>query len=328
MSKGVYKTVTTKTSKADRLSWGYRAKSDLKKNRSLYIMLIPAIIFYLIFCYGPMYGAIIAFKDYSPRMGILGSEWVGLKHFISFFESPYFWRIFRNTLRISFATLVFAFPAPIILALLINELKSKKYAKLTQTITYLPHFVSLVVVCGMIKDFTLNTGLINNILTALTGGAWQPVTLLNIPEYFVTIYVISDIWQGVGWGSIIYLSALAGIDQELYEAATIDGAGRWRQTLHVTIPGILPMIVIMLILRIGGLLSVGYEKIILLYNQATYETSDVISTFVYRRGLLAEGGSNQWSYSTAVGLFNSVINFILIIAANKISNKLTDTSLW
>ena len=313
---------------ANRLSWSARAKSDLRKNKALYMMLIPALVFYIIFCYGPMYGAIIAFKDYSPSLGIMGSEWVGLKHFISFFKSAYFWRILRNTLTISFSTLVFGFPAPIILALLINELKSKKYAKLTQTITYLPHFISLVVVCGMIKDFTLNTGLINNILVMLTGGAWKPTTLLNEPGFFVPIYVISDIWQGVGWGSIIYLSALAGIDQELYEAATIDGAGRWRQTIHVTIPGILPMIVIMLILRIGGLLNVGYEKIILLYNQATFETADVISTFVYRRGLLAEGGSNQWSYSTAVGLFNSVINFILIIAANRISRKLTDTSLW
>ena len=310
------------------MSWSARAKSDLRKNKALYMMLIPALVFYIIFCYGPMYGAIIAFKDYSPSLGIMGSEWVGLKHFISFFKSAYFWRILRNTLTISFSTLVFGFPAPIILALLINELKSKKYAKLTQTITYLPHFISLVVVCGMIKDFTLNTGLINNILVMLTGGAWKPTTLLNEPGFFVPIYVISDIWQGVGWGSIIYLSALAGIDQELYEAATIDGAGRWRQTIHVTIPGILPMIVIMLILRIGGLLNVGYEKIILLYNQATFETADVISTFVYRRGLLAEGGSNQWSYSTAVGLFNSVINFILIIAANRISRKLTDTSLW
>ena len=310
------------------LSWGKRARVDLKKNKALYIMLIPAILYYLIFCYGPMYGAIIAFKNYSPRLGILGSEWVGLKHFISFFESPYFYRILRNTLGISLATLVFGFPAPIILALLINELKSKSYAKLTQTITYLPHFISLVVVCGMVKDFTLNTGLINNILVTLTGGAWEAKTLLNSPEYFVPIYVISDIWQGVGWGSIIYLSALAGIDQQLYEAATIDGAGRWRQTVHVTLPGILPMVVIMLILRVGGLLNVGYEKIILLYNEATRETADVISTFVYRRGLLAEGGSNQWSYSTAVGLFNSVINFVLIVIANKISRKLTDTSLW
>lgn len=305
-----------------------RARKDIVKNKTIYLMLLPAIIYYLIFCYGPMYGAIIAFKDYSPKLGIMGSHWVGFKHFESFLSSPYFFRILKNTLNISIQSLIFGFPAPIILALLINELQNKGFARVTQTITYLPHFVSLVVVCGMIKSFTVNTGFINNILVMLTGGNWQRVTFLNEPRYFVPLYVITNIWQEIGWGSIIYLSALSGIDAQLYEAATIDGAGRWRQTLHVTLPGILPMIVIMLVLRIGGLLSVGYEKIILLYNEATRDTADVISTFVYRRGLLAEGGSNQWSYSTAVGLFNSVINFILIVAANKVSKRLTDTSLW
>ena len=308
-----------------------RAKSDLSKHRTLYLMLIPSLVFYIVFCYVPMYGAIIAFKDYSPMLGILKSPWAasfGMKHFISFFTGPYFLRLFKNTLVIGLSTLIFGFPAPIILALLINELKNKRFVKVTQTITYLPHFVSMVVVCGMISNFTVDTGFINRLLSVISGGAWKPVSMLNDPKYFVPIYVISDIWQGVGWGSIIYLSALAGIDQQLYEAAVIDGAGRWRQTLHVTIPGILPMIVIMLVLRVGSLLSVGYEKIILLYNSATYETADVISTFVYRRGLAAEGGGNQWSFSTAVGLFNSVINFMLIVCANKISNKLTDTGLW
>ncbi len=311
-----------------KMTFTSRLARDLRKNKAVYIMLIPAIVYYLIFCYGPMYGAIIAFKDYSPKLGILGSHWAGVKHFKSFLTSPYFFRILKNTLNISLQTLIFGFPAPIILALLINEIGSKRFAKLSQTVTYLPHFISLVVVCGMIKSFTMNNGFINDILVTLTGGHWQPVSMLNEPKYFVSIYVITNIWQEVGWGSIIYLSALAGIDQELYEAATIDGAGRWRQTLNVTLPGILPMVVIMLILRIGGLLNVGYEKIILLYNEATRETADVISTFVYRRGLLAEGGSNQWSYSTAVGLFNSVINFVLIICANRISRRLTDTSLW
>ncbi len=308
-----------------------RLKSDLFKNRTLYLMLLPALIYYILFCYGPMYGAIIAFKDYSPVLGILKSPWTaefGMKHFISFFTGPYFFRLLKNTLTIGLSTLIFGFPAPIILALLINELKNKHFVKITQTITYLPHFVSLVVVCGMISKFTIDTGFINTLLHTLTGGAWTPVSMLNEPKYFVPIYVISDIWQEVGWGSIIYLSALAGIDQELYEAAVIDGAGRWRQTLHVTIPGILPMVVIMLILRIGSVLGVGYEKIILLYNSATYKTADVISTFVYRRGIAAEGGGNQWSFSTAVGLFNSVVNFILIVCANRISRKLTDTSLW
>ncbi|MDY3030645.1 MAG: ABC transporter permease subunit [Clostridia bacterium] len=291
-------------------------------------MALPAVIYYLIFCYGPMYGAIIAFKNYSPKLGILGSEWVGLKHFESFLSSPYFLRILKNTLNISIQSLIFGFPAPIILALLINELTNKKFVKVTQTITYLPHFVSLVVVCGMIKSFTSDTGFITKIISLLSFGRWEPVSLLNEPKYFVPIYVLSDIWQGVGWGSIIYLSALSGIDGQLYEAAMIDGAGRFKQTIHVTLPGIIPMIMIMLILRMGGLLNVGYEKIILLYNQATYDTADVISTFVYRRGILAEGGSNQWSYSTAVGLFNSVINFMLIITANYLSKKFTDYGLW
>ena len=308
--------------------WGSRALADLSKNKALYIMLIPCIVYYLIFCYGPMYGAIIAFKDYSPRLGIMGSPWAGLKHFESFLLGPYFVRIMKNTLVISFATLIFGFPAPIILALLINELNNKKFAKVTQTVTYLPHFISLVVVCGMIKTFTLNTGFINNLFVILSGGAWKPVTLLNEPKYFVAIYCITNIWQEVGWGSIIYLSALSGIEQELYEAATIDGAGRWRQTVHVTIPGILPMIVIMLIMRIGGLLNVGYEKIILLYNEATRETADVISTFVYRRGLLAEGGSNQCSYSTAVGLFNSIINVILLVTANAVAKLFSKNTLF
>lgn len=308
--------------------FGMRVKRDLRQNKTIYIMLIPAIIYYLIFCYGPMYGAVIAFKNYSPRLGIMGSPWVGMQHFKSFLSSPYFFRILKNTLKISLATLIFGFPMPVILALLINELTHKKFAKLTQTVTYLPHFISMVVVCGMIKSFTMDTGFINNLLVKLTMGHWQPVTLLNEPKYFLPVYIISDIWQGMGWGSIIYLSALTSIDQQLYEAATIDGAGRWKQTIYVTLPGILPMIIIQFVLRMGGMLNVGYEKIILLYNEATRNTADVISTFVYRRGLLAEGGSNQWSYSTAVGLFNSVINFILIVVTNRVSKKLTDISLW
>ena len=312
----------------DKDSWLSRAKRDIVKNRTIYLMLLPAIAYYIIFCYAPMYGATIAFKNYSPRLGILGSQWVGFTHFKSFLTSSYFFRILKNTLNISVQSLIFGFPAPIILALLINELSNKKFVKVTQTITYLPHFVSLVVVCGMIKSFTMDDGFVTQIISKLSGGLWEAKTLLNESKYFVPIYIISDIWQEVGWGSIIYLSALSGIDQELYEAAEIDGAGRLRQTWNVTLPGILPMVMIMLILRMGGLLNVGYEKIILLYNQGTYETADVISTFVYRRSLLAEGGKNQWSYSTAVGLFNSVINFILIITANKISNKVSDIGLW
>ncbi|NLP46748.1 MAG: sugar ABC transporter permease [Epulopiscium sp.] len=268
-----------------------------------------------------MGGAIIAFKDYVPKKGIWGSNWVGFKHFINFFKSNFFFRIFKNTVVINVSTLIFGFPAPIILALLINEIKRKNFKKTVQTITYLPHFISLVVVAGVIKDFTADYGIINDII-AFFGGERR--TLLNFPHLFVPIYVISDIWQGVGWGSIIYLAALSSIDPALYEAAEIDGAGRWKQTLAITIPSILPTIVIMLILRMGSIFNVGYEKIILLYNPLIYETSDVISSFVYRRGLLEA----NYSFSTAVGLFNSVLNFSMLLIANSISRKVNETSLW
>jgi putative aldouronate transport system permease protein len=298
-----------------------RLRKDLRVNKSVYIMFLPVLIYYIIFHYKPMYGAIIAFKDYTPIKGIMGSEWIGFKHFIDFFSSFYFRRVLRNTLVISFSTLLFGFPAPIILALLINELKSKVFSRTVQTITYMPHFISMVVICGMIRTFTIDSGIINDII-AFFGG--ERVTLLGQPKLFVPVYVLSGIWQEVGWGSIIYLAAMAGIDQELYEAAKIDGAGRWKQTLYVTLPGIAPTIVILLILRMGSLLNVGFEKIILLYSPATYETADVISSFVYRKGLQ----EFNWSFSSAVGLFNQVINFILLISANWFSRKVNESSLW
>lgn len=298
-----------------------RLRKDLRVNKSVYIMFLPVLIYYIIFHYKPMYGAIIAFKDYTPIKGIMGSEWIGFKHFIDFFSSFYFRRVLRNTLVISFSTLLFGFPAPIILALLINELKSKVFSRTVQTITYMPHFISMVVICGMIRTFTIDSGIINDII-AFFGG--ERVTLLGQPKLFVPVYVLSGIWQEVGWGSIIYLAAMAGIDQELYEAAKIDGAGRWKQTLYVTLPGIAPTIVILLILRMGSLLNVGFEKIILLYSPATYETADVISSFVYRKGLQ----EFNWSFSSAVGLFNQVINFVLLISANWFSRKVNESSLW
>ncbi len=294
---------------------------DLRRNYSLYLLVIPVLLFYFIFMYQPMYGAIIAFKDFNPADGIWGSPWVGWENFIKFFDSMYFTRVISNTLIISFSTLIFGFPAPILLALLINELRSKIFTKTVQTITYLPHFISLVVVCGMIKDFTTETGVINDLISFFGGTR---TTMLNDPNYFVPIYVISDIWQGIGWGSIIYLAALSGIDAELYEAARIDGAGRWRQTLSITIPCLLPTILTMLLLRLGQMMNIGFEKIILLYNPLTYEKADVIASFVYREGLQ----NFQYGYSTAVGLFNSVINFILVFGANMLSRKLNDTSLW
>jgi putative aldouronate transport system permease protein len=298
-----------------------RVVKDFKVNKSLYIMVIPVLVFYILFHYKPMYGVIIAFKNFSPTKGILGSDWVGFKHFIDFISSMYFVRTLKNTIVINVVNLIFGFPAPIILALLVNELKNKYFSKVVQTISYLPHFISLVVVCGMIIDFTRDTGIINDII-ALFGG--ERVTLLSVPKYFVPVFVGSDIWQGLGWGSIIYLAALAGIDQELYEAACVDGAGKWKQTIHITIPGILPTIVILLVLRIGNMLNVGFEKIILLYSPVTYETADVISSYVYRKGLQ----EFNFSFSAAVGLFNSIVNFILLISANKMSRKFNDSSLW
>lgn len=304
-----------------KLSYGNRLAKDFRRNKYLYLMAIPIIAYYIIFHYKPMYGAVIAFKDFSPIKGILGSPWVGFKHFYDFFIDYYFVRIVKNTIVISFSSLIFGFPAPIILALLMNELKNRTFTRAVQTITYMPHFISIVVICGLIRSFTADDGIVTYVFSLF--GA-EKISMLNKSELFVPIYVISGIWQGVGWGSIIYLSALQSIDVQLYEAATIDGAGHLRQAWHITLPGIMPTIVIMLILRMGGLMSVGYEKIILLYNPAIYEASDVISSYVYRKGLL----EFNWSYSSAVGLFNSVINFLMLMTANKISRKVNETSLW
>ncbi len=298
-----------------------RLQRDLSKNWDAYLLLVPAILFYLLFCYKPMYGVIIAFKNFSPGKGIVASEWVGLKHFLSFFKSYYFGRLLRNTLTISLSSLIFGFPMPIIFALLLNEVRNSKFKRTIQTVTYMPHFISLVVMCSLIRLFVADTGIIVQLMAKF---GFEPVALLSKKEYFVPIYVLSGIWQGFGWDSIIYLSALTAIDPGLYEAATIDGANRWKQTLHVTLPGIMGTVIILLILRMGSIMSVGYEKIILLYNESIYETSDVISTFVYRMGL----GKAQYSYSTAVGLFNSVINFIIVYTFNKISRKVSEVSLW
>ncbi len=302
-------------------SFANRLRADFKMNYELYILAVPVVAFFLIFCYKPMYGAIMAFKDFVPSKGILGSPWAGWKHFEAFFSSMYFPRLMKNTIVISLASIVVGFPAPIILALMMNEVRSRWFARTVQTCTYLPHFISLVVICGMIKDFVADTGVIGSWVCALTG---RDSSLLNEPGFFVPIYVISDVWQGAGWGSIVYLAALMGIDQQLYEAAQIDGAGRWKQTIHVTLPGILPTIIIMLVLRMGNILNVGFEKIILLYNEAIYSTSDVISTFVYRKGLQ----EFNYSFSTAVGLFNSVINLFFLFGANFLSKRATGSSLW
>lgn len=305
-------------------------KSDLRLNRSLrrfiqhkdiFIMSLPIIAFYIIFCYLPMYGVIISFKDYSPKKGILGSPNVGLQHFKDFFNSYYFGRLLGNTVKLSFFSLLWGFPAPIIFALLLNEVGSKRYKKVIQTITYMPNFISLVVIAGLIKDFVDTQGMVTDLLVFF--GFDRQNLLLNA-AYFRTIYIASGIWQSLGFSSIIYLAAISNASEELYEAAEIDGAGRLRKIQAVTLPALAPTIITLLILQIGNLMSVGYEKVLLLYNDNILKTADIISTFVYRKGLL----EFNYSYSAAIGLFNSIINCILIVIANQMSRKLTDTSLW
>lgn len=303
------------------LTTGQTIRKDLRRNWIIYLMALPVIAYYLIFHYGPMYGLLIAFKDYSPAQGIWGSPWVGFKHFDSFFNGIYFWRLIRNTVLINFYDLLFGFPAAILLALLLNEIRKMAFKRFVQTISYLPHFISIVVVAGMMFDFLSRDGLINQLLGFI---GVDPIDFLKEAGWFRFIFVSSGIWQGIGWGSIIYLASIANIDPTLYEAAKIDGASRWRQTFHITIPGIMPTIVIMLILNMGHMLSVGSEKVLLLYNPLTYETADVISTYVYRKGILEA----SYSFTAAVGLFNSVISLILIVSANAISKRVSENKLW
>ena len=297
-------------------------KSALKKNASLYVLIAPVLIWFIVFCYLPMSGLLMAFMDYSPSKGLFDSAWVGFKHFETFFNSYYFMRLLRNTLTLSVSYIVVSFPAAIVFALLINEIGNVAFKKTVQTVTYMPHFISMVVLCGMVREFTAPDGVLNEIMTLF--GA-ERTDLLSIPKAFPPIYVLSGMWQQLGWNSIIYLAALQGVDQELYESAYLDGAGKLRQTFSITIPCIMPTIVIMLILAVGGIMNVGYEKIILLYNPSIYETADIISSFVYRKGL----NDMQYSFSTAVGMFNSVISVILVVATNTIIRKLDDgLGLW
>lgn len=310
----VLKNVTNYTRK-------FSLKKELKTNGELWIMITPVIIFYVIFCYVPMYGVLMAFQDFKPMLGISRSPWIGLENFNSFFSSIYFGRLFRNTLSISIQSLIFGFPTPIILALLINEVRCKRFAKMVQTISYMPHFISIVVVCTLIREFTANTGVVNQLFQLF---GYNGTTMLSDPNLFAPIYVLSDIWQHVGWDSIIYLAALSAVDEELYEAAYLDGAGKWAQTLYITLPGIMPTIIILFIMRMGTLLSVGYEKVLLLYNNGILDRADIISTYVYRLGFK----NANYGLSTAVGLFNSLINIVLLVASNKISNKVSGSSLF
>lgn len=296
---------------------------EWKRNKYLYILCLPFLVYYLTFHYGPMSGIIMAFQDYSIADGMWGSPFIGFQNFVRFFQSQYFFRLLKNTLLLSIYNIAWGFPAPLLLALLLNEVRNQRFKKMVQTVTYLPHFISLVVVCGMLNQFLARDGFITNLLVSL--NLTEPVNLLGKKEYFRTIYVASGIWQEIGWGTIIYLAALAGVDEQLYEAAKIDGANRFECLLHITLPSISPTIIMLLILKIGSVMSIGFEKIILLYNPQTYEVADVLSSYIYRYGL---GGSFDYGYTTAIGLFSSVINFILVISANKISRKLTENGIW
>ena len=303
-------------------SLGKRISTEVKRHWQLYVMLILPVTYLIIFAYLPMGGAVIAFKDYSIRGGIWGSDWVGLKHFKNFFTTPDFKVLMRNTLALSLYSLVISFPMPILLALAINEMRGRHYKKVVQMVTYLPYFISTVVLVGIMQNiFSIRTGLVNNIITALGGTA---VDFMGKPELFRSLYVWSGVWQGMGYSAVIYIAALASVDTSQVEAAIIDGAGRFARVWNVDIPAIMPTIVIQLILAVGSIMSLGFEKVYLMQNPVNMQFSEIISTFVYKRGLI----NFQYSYATAVGLFNSVCNLVLIVLANMFSKKVNETSLW
>lgn len=305
-------------------------KDDIKKKpllqriwyqKSLILMTVPGLLIVLVFSYIPMYGILIAFKDYSPRAGILFSPWAGLKHFELFFKNPFAPDLLKNTLILGVYSLLWSFPAPIILALLFNELRGSKFKKTAQTVSYFPYFISGVIVCGMIKEFCSRNGMFNQI-TALFG--MEPVSFLLKPEYFRTIYIASGIWQGVGFGCIIYLAALSNVDSELLDAADIDGANRFQKIRYINWPAILPTTTILLIFAISGIMGNDFTKIMLLYCPQTYKVADVIGTYTYREGIQGQ----NFEYAAAIGLFMSVIGLVLISAANWISRKVSENSLW
>ncbi|GAK42965.1 ABC transporter permease subunit [Paenibacillus urinalis] len=308
---------------SERKKWNQRSSlRSWTRNWELYLLFLPVLAYFIIFHYIPMYGVQIAFKDFIANKGIMGSPWVGFEHFERFFDSFYFWRIIKNTLGIGIYELVVGFPIPIILALMIHELRTGKFRKFVQTVTYMPHFLSTIVMVGMIMMFlSPASGLINVVIT-LFGG--EPISFMTEPGWFKSIYVWSGVWQTMGWSSIIYIAALAGIDPQLHEAARVDGASRLRRIWHINLPGIAPTIIVLLILNMGSILGVGFEKVFLMQNDLNMESSDVISTNVYRSGILGA----QYSFSAAVGLFNSVVNFIMLLTVNRIARKVSSSSLW
>lgn len=292
-----------------------------RQHPAAYLMLLPAMVLTFVFAYIPMYGVVIGFKEYNAMRGILGSQWVGAKHFIDFFNNPYFLVLLRNTLSFSLYGFLTGFPLPIVLALLLNEVRHTRFKKTVQTISYMPYFISTVVVCGMLKSFLSYDGLFN-VLGGVFGA--KAVSFLSEPMYFQSICVWTGVWQGVGWNSIIYMAALSGIDQQLYEAARIDGCNRFGQAIHVTLPGIVPTIVILLILTMGSFISAPTGTILLLYTPLTYETADVFGTYNYRIGI--RGG--KFDYTAAIGLVSSVVSLMMILFFNWLSRKTTEQSLW
>lgn len=294
----------------------------LNRDKYLMLLVLPTFLYFLIFCYIPMAGNYMAFTDYKIGMSMFDAPFVGFKWFREFFNTPEFARNIKNTLILSFLSLLFTFPAPVIFALMLNELRSDKFKGVVQTLSYMPYFVSTVIVVGILKNILSVDGGIINTFIGLFGV--KPIDFMAESSWFRTLYIASDIWQTTGWGSIVYLGALSAIDSQLYEAAYVDGANRWHRLVHVTLPGITSTVVMMLIIRAGSIMSVGYEKILLMYIPLTYDTADVLQTFVYRRGL----EEMQYSFATAVGLFNSVINLALMLIVNKISVKMTETGLW
>ncbi|RAV14406.1 ABC transporter permease [Paenibacillus contaminans] len=295
---------------------------SLRKNWELYLFVLPTVAYFIIFHYFPMYGLQIAFRDYTPSLGIWNSPWVGLEHLKRFFDSYYFWTLIKNTIGISVYELVVGFPIPIVLALALNELRNGAFKKWGQTVTYAPHFISAVVMAGMVIAFlSPGTGIINLVIKGLGG---DPIQFLTEPGWFKTVFVMSGVWQNMGWGTIIYLAALAGVDPQQHEAAMMDGATRLQRVWHINLPSIVPTMIILLILNVGSFMSVGFEKVFLLQNPLNLQSSDVISTYIYRSGLV----QGQFSFSAAIGLFNSVINFILLVIVNRIAKRVNETSLW
>jgi putative aldouronate transport system permease protein len=307
----------------------YSNRSDLirrmKKYWPVYMIMLPGLIFYLVFSYLPMAGVVIAFKDISPFggwQGIFTAKWVGLKWFRKLFSSHYFAQLLGNTLSISGLKLLFGFPLPIVLALLLNEMRSMKFKRAVQTVSYLPHFISMVILCGITRTLFSSTGIVNQIQMALTGG--EAINFIGSATYFRAVLVIMSVWAGVGWGSIIYLATIAGIDPQLYEAAMVDGAGKWQQVWHITLPGILSTVVIMLIIHVGSLMSAGFEQILLLYSPGVYSVGDIIDTYVYREGLI----NLNYSYTTAVGLFKSSVAAVLMLGTNMAAKALGQEGIW